>query len=228
MTDASPRTSLNAWLAERAGDPSIRLFAETTAAMRADADFIARDEDLAGAAFLEDEARAALADDSLEQAFARIDEAQALDAAAEAWRRRAGPLAGEIAALPSPVREAAIEAMRHHRWKLAGLGIQRLNLAGDAVTRAVLMRIEPGRGIASHDHEGEELTLVLTGAYHDGFSHYGAGDVSLAMPGFAHRPKADLGEVCYVLLAYRGAPKFDGLFGLAQRTVGFPTPLTKP
>jgi putative transcriptional regulator len=224
MTDAS----LNALLAERAEDPVIRLFSATTAAMRADANYVAREEDAAAAGFLEDETPAALDQASLDQVLARIERAEALDGAAEAWRRRAGPLAGEIAALPSPVREAAIEAMGHHRWKLAGRGIQRLDLMGEGATSATLMRIEPGRGVAQHDHEDEELTLVLTGAYHDGFSHYGAGDVSLAMPGFAHKPKADPGEVCYVLLAYRGAPKFDGLFGLAQRTVGFPTPLTKP
>lgn len=220
--------SLKAWLAERAEDPAIRLFSETTAAMRADADFVAHDEDLAAAAFLEDEPPAPLDDSSLERALARIDEAQALDAAAEAWRRRAGPFADEVAALPSPVREAAVKAMEGGRWHWAGLGIQRLELPTNAAMRATLMRIEPGRGVAQHDHEGEELTLLLTGAYHDGVSHYAAGDVSLAMPGFGHRPKADPGEVCYVLLAYRGAPKFDGLFGLAQRTVGFPTPLTRP
>jgi putative transcriptional regulator len=219
--------SLSAWLAERADDPSVRLFAEATAAMRADADFLARDEDAAVAAFLEDETPAMLDEGSLDHVLARIERAQGLDGAAEAWRRKAGPLADEIAALPSPVREAAIMAMDARRWTLAGLGIRRLELMSDAGTRADLMRIEPGRGVARHDHEDEELTLVLTGAYDDGFAHYGPGDVSLAQPGLAHTPKADPGEVCYVLLAYRGSPRFKGLFGVAQRTIGFPTPLTR-
>jgi hypothetical protein len=34
-------------------------------------------------------------------------------------------------------------------------------------------------------------------------------------------------DVCYVPPAYRGGPKFKGLFGLAQRRFGFPTPLGK-
>jgi hypothetical protein len=29
-----------------------------------------------------------------------------------------------------------------------------------------------------------------------------------------------------VLVAFKGAPRFKGLFGLAQRLFGFPTPLT--
>jgi putative transcriptional regulator len=88
------------------------------------------------------------------------------------------------------------------------------------------MRIEPGRGVAEHDHEDDELTLVLTGAYNDGEWAYGPGDVSLARPGFSHTPRAEPGEVCYVLVAFKGAPRFKGLFGLAQRLFGFPTPLT--
>jgi putative transcriptional regulator len=114
----------------------------------------------------------------------------------------------------------------HHRWTFAGLGIQRLPLFSDQGETAVLLRIEPGHGVADHDHEDEELTLVMTGAYHDGHAAYGPGDVSVAQPGFTHTPRAEPGAVCYALLAYRGAPKFKGLFGIAQRAFGFPTPLT--
>jgi putative transcriptional regulator len=205
---------------------AVDLFARTTFAMRADAHFVERDDDLAAAVFLAEEEPAALAADALNQVLGRIDEAEAQDRRAQDAARSTDGFAAEVAALPSPAREAALDAMADRRWEFAGLGIQRLPLLSDDGEHAVLMRITPGRGVAEHDHEDEELTLVLTGAYNDGAASYRPGDVSLARPGVIHTPRAEPGEVCYVLLAYRGAPKFKGLFGLAQRAFGFPTPLT--
>jgi putative transcriptional regulator len=206
------------------GNRAVDLLAQTTFAMRADAGFIEREDDLAAAVFLAEEEPAPLAADALDRVLGRIDQAETLDRQAKAAGREG--LGAEIAALPSPVREAALQAMaERHRWTFAGLGIQRLVLFTDQGEHAELLRIEPGHGVADHDHEDEELTLVLTGAYHDGHAAYGPGDVSVARPGFVHTPKAEPGEVCYALLAYRGAPKFKGVFGLAQRAFGFPTPL---
>jgi len=210
------------------GNRAVELLAQTTFAMRADPGFVEREDDLAAAVFLAEEEPAALAADALDQVFGRIDAAESLDRRAEATAKGRDGLTAEIAALPSPVREAALQAMaEQHRWTFAGLGIQRLALFSDRGEQAELLRIEPGHGVADHDHEDEELTLVLTGAYHDGHAAYRPGDVSVARPGFVHTPKAEPGEVCYVLLAYRGAPRFKGVFGLAQRAFGFPTPLSK-
>ena len=205
---------------------AIDLLTRTTHAMRADADFVARDDDVASGVFLGEEAPAGLAADALNRVLAEIDAGEAADAAAQSGF--AGRLHGEeLAALPPPVRDAALEALGHDAgWTFAGFGIQRLALFSDDGARAELMRIEPGRGVAEHDHEDEELTLVLTGAYNDGLAAYRPGDVSLARPGFSHTPRAEPGDVCYVLVAFKGAPKFKGVFGLAQRLFGFPTPLT--
>jgi putative transcriptional regulator len=204
---------------------AIDLLARTTFAMRADAGFVERDDDLAAAVFLADEEPAALAADALASVLDRIDAAEALDRRARAGAP--GGVRAEIAELPSPLREAVLQAMaERHRWTFAGLGIQRLILFTDGDQHAVLLRIEPGHGAADHDHEGEELTLVVTGAYHDGHAAYRPGDVSIARPGFVHTPKAEPGDVCYALLAYSGAPRFRGAIGLAQRAFGYPTPLT--
>lgn len=215
-------------LAADRGNRAMDLLARTTETMRTDAGYLERDDDLAAAVFLDDEAPAPLAADALNRAFALIDEAAGRDADAARAAQAGDAFKDEVAALPSPVREAALDALEGDgRWKFAGLGIQRLHLFGDEGAQAVLMRIEPGHGVAEHDHEADELTLVLTGAYNDGQAAYRPGDVSLAQPGFVHTPKAEPGEICYVLLAYRGAPRFKGLFGLAQRWFGFPTKLTK-
>jgi putative transcriptional regulator len=208
------------------GNRAVELVEQTTFAMRADAGFVERQDDVAAAVFLAEEAPAPMAADALDRVLGLIDAAEARDSQAKAALRGRDGMGEEITALPSPVREAALQAMaERHRWTFAGLGIQRLVLFTDQGEHAELLRIEPGHGVADHDHEDEELTLVLTGAYHDGHAAYGPGDVSVARPGFVHTPKAEPGEVCYALLAYRGAPKFKGVFGLAQRAFGFPTPL---
>ena len=209
------------------GNRAVELVEQTTFAMRADAGFVERQDDVAAAVFLAEEAPAPMAADALDRVLGLIDAAEARDSQAKAALRGRDGMGEEITALPSPVREAALQAMAdHHRWSFAGLGIQRLPLFADEGARAELLRIEPGHGVAMHDHEDEELTLVMTGAYHDGHAYYGPGDVSLARPGFTHRPRAEPGEVCYALAVSSGAPKFKGVFGLAQRAFGFPAPLT--
>ena len=220
--------SLNHYLAGRGDDPAVRLFAETTAAMRADPDYLAREDDAAAALFLAEEAPASLSEGAFEAALSRIDAEAAADHDARVVAKTADPILAEVARLPSPVREAALAALKVDRWRFGGVGIRRLPLAGRGQTQLELMRIEPGCGAASHDHGGDELTLILTGGYFDGHHHYGPGDVSLAQDGFVHAPKADPGEVCYVLAVSYGDPKFLGWIGLLQRTIGFPwTPALK-
>ena len=153
--------------------------------------------------------------------LARIEAEGAKDERAAERAAHGDPSLAEIAALPSPVREAALAALAHDHWRFGGLGIRRLPL-GLGAADCELMRIEPGHGAAPHDHDGDELTLILTGAYFDGHAHYGPGDVSLARSGFVHMPKADPGAVCYVLAVTYGPPRFKGLIGILQRLIGFP------
>jgi len=217
MTEAS----LNAFLAARADDPAIRLFADATAAMRLDAGYLTREDDLAAAAFLDAETPSDLTGDALDHVLARIEAAGAQDERAATRAAYGDPTVAEIAALPSPVREAALGALEHDRWRFGSVGLRRLPLdLGE--THCELMRIEPGHGAAPHDHDGDELTLILTGAYFDGHAHYGPGDVSLARHGFVHTPKADPGEVCYVLAVTYGEPRFKGAIGVLQKLIGFP------
>ena len=214
-------------VAGRADDPGLRLLAETTAALRADAAFVAREDDAAAATFLGAETPAGLTPAAFQAVLARIGEAEGRDSAAMAG---AGddPRRAEIAALPSPIRETALAALERGSWSFGGFGIRRLPLPVGGAGHVELMRIEPGCGAAEHDHAAEELTLILTGAYHDGFNHYAAGDLSVARPGFSHMPVADPGEICYVLAVSYGPPKFHGLFGLLQRWTGFPWTRTAP
>jgi putative transcriptional regulator len=221
MTEQSE--TLETLFAARRDDPAIRLLAETTAAMRADADYFRREDDVAGGLFLAEEAPTSLSQDAFAKALARIDADAARDRQAhERAQQSRDPRLAELQALPSPLREAALEALEHRSWTFGGFGIRRLALMIGDGTEAELMRVEPGFGAAPHDHRGEELTLIVTGAYDDGHDRYQAGDLSVTGPGFTHAPKAEKEGVCYLLAVTYGPPKFVGAFGLLQTALGFP------
>jgi putative transcriptional regulator len=216
--------SLTQVLGERGADPAIRLLADTIANLRADAAFDARAEDVTAGALLSEETPTSLEPDALKAVLAQIDAATGRDLQARS-RAAKGKWADEIATLPSPLREAALDALDHTDWQFLGFGIRRLPLRIKGGGFAELMRVEPGAGVADHDHAADELTLIVTGGYHDGHAHYGAGEVSLAQPSFIHAPKADPGEVCYLLAVTYGPAKFQGVFGWVQKLVDLlPTP----
>jgi len=62
--------------------------------------------------------------------------------------------------------------------------------------RARLLSIPRGKGAPEHDHEGDELTLVLSGSFIDGRGRYGPGDACVAEPGVVHRPRVDMDDLC--------------------------------
>jgi len=211
-------TSLSAYRATRPNDPAMDLLAQATAALRADAGFVEREDDVAAAVFLADETPDPLAMEAFDRVLAQIDAAETRDRQAIERTEGGDPIRAEIACrLPSPVREAALEALDHNRWRFAGMGIRRLPLKVQSPGHVELMRIEPGRGVARHAHGGDEVTLILTGAYFDGFERYGPGDISLAQGDFTHAPRAEPGEVCYVLAISYGSPKLKGVYGLLER-----------
>lgn len=215
------QTSIAELLDWRRANPAIDLLVRTTTALRTDSCFVQRETDLLGGEFLAEESEVVMEAGALDEVLSRIDAAQALDARAVAAEGRE-PMSAELAALPSPLREAALEALVDDRWRLGGLGIRRLILGESGEAQAELMRIEPGYGTPTHDHSAEELTLVVTGAYEDGHARYKAGDLTVAEPGFAHAPTAQPGDICYVLAVTYGPPRFLGAFGGLQRLLGFP------
>ncbi|HYE46848.1 MAG TPA: cupin domain-containing protein [Caulobacter sp.] len=211
-----------------APDAGLKLLASAAAAVRDEKP--AANENVAGV-FLEQEAPVSLAL-SADAALARIDALADLDA------RTAEPQIGKMAAgraartltelnaLPDPVREAAFAAiMAGGQFGFAGFGIRRLAIPMDSPLpgggHVDLLRIEPGAGVANHDHEGEEFTLVLTGAFDDGHATFHPGDINVGLPGFKHEPKALPGEVCFALAVSYGSARFDGSIGLLQKLTGF-------
>lgn len=91
-------------------------------------------------------------------------------------------------------------------WQRRPGGVEELFLdaISDADVEASLVRLMPGGGIPHHDHGGEELTLVLTGAFHDGHALYRAGELCSAVPGLRHRPAVEGNTPCICLTVSLG------------------------
>lgn len=208
-------------LPDPASHPGLRLMEATAAVLRGDRAPSAPSDSLGGV-FLESETPLAMAEDAADRALARIDGLQAIDSRARAAAGRAGRDLGEMLDLPDPLREAVFESMAAGRkWRFLGFGIRGLKLAIEGEGETELLRIEPGHGVAPHDHGGEEYTLVVTGAFHDGHERFGPGDVNIARPGFVHAPVAEKDEVCFALgVTLGGGARFEGAFGVFQRLTG--------
>jgi putative transcriptional regulator len=214
-------------LAEMAkAQPGLRLLLDTAAFMRDEAVFGESDlstvhADTIGGALLEQEMAVELTADALGRTMAQIDGLDQADHRAALAAKAAGQGLSEILNLPAPVRDAALNALEHSGWKFGGRGLKRLALADPTAdgVHIELLRIMPGSGSPRHDHEGDEVTLVLCGAYHDGHQRYGAGDIAIAHKGFVHQPVAEPGQVCFALAVNVGDLRFSGAVGLVQRAL---------
>ena len=191
----------------------LSLLVETQALIVPDVGARVRAAEAVSGVFLELETPAALHEEALAHVLARIE--ASAPAPAPGGPTRA--FMAEVARLPAPVRAAAFEALRARDWAFGGPGLRILDLKLPDEARVELIRIEPGFAAPRHTHAGEEYTLVLTGAYHDGLARYGVGDIARAGPDIVHRPQAEQDEVCYNLAVSEGPLLFTGFMGAAQK-----------
>ena len=87
------------------------------------------------------------------------------------------------------------------KLKWAGFGaINRARLINDEETvRASLLHIKKGGEIPTHQHNGYELTLLLSGSFSDEHGTYQKGDFILLSGDIKHSPKTDEGCLCYTV-----------------------------
>jgi len=110
------------------------------------------------------------------------------------------------------------------KWKWTGPGVATADLAWgkDGKSRLMLLRVAAGRRVPEHGHGGQELTLILSGAYRDRFGIFAAGDIADHDEDVEHQPIAEPGEDCVCLVAVDARLTFRGrlmralqpLFGL--------------
>ncbi len=230
MTNHPLGDELYAAYASGALSGPMRLLIEAQAAVDAGVESQRREAEAVAGLMLEAIEPASMKASGLDELFAVIDaeeaglgEAAVLKVGAgDAASRRAAEAAGqsmqELLDLPDAVRDQALEAGA--AWQFAGPGVRSMELMREGSAKAELIRLEPGRGVPHHGHDGREFTLVLTGAFHDGRARYARGELCAADPSTEHKPVAEEGEVCIALAVTDGPLAFTGPLGWVQRALG--------
>ena len=175
--------------------------------------------DAVGGVFLEAESPAALHTESLDDVLREIENLEQGFSSRRSTKsaRRGARRLSELAALPEPVRNIAMEALANGGWRFAAFGITTLTLVLEDNMRAELIRIEPGAGVARHDHTASEYSLVLQGAFEDAGGTFGRGDFCSRGPGDVHQPRARPGEVCFSLAVSEAPLVFGNLLDVLQK-----------
>ena len=126
---------------------------------------------------------------------------------------------GRVAA-PSPVQTPLQRILNGKsfselRWrKLApGVSVVELPLSKGAKGSLKLLSIASGMSMLEHAHGGEELTLVLQGAFKDKTGHFTVGDIADLDEDTEHCPIIDDGETCICLFATEAPSRYKTFIG---------------
>ena len=157
-----------------------------------------------------------------------LDEQEPVAMAGDAWQRLIGRLDTEVGddlvgvadatvvgadPLPQPLRDYLPGPLETLRWRNLGTAAEiELHIRAPGY-RTTLIRVRAGRMVPQHTHEGNELTVVLRGAFHDETGHYVRGDLAIADASVDHRPVADEGEDCLCLAVTDAPLRLTGRFG---------------
>lgn len=112
--------------------------------------------------------------------------------------------------LPSALHPWFGNSMRALRWRRVAPGVQRILASGISGGDLMLLRIAPGSKLPLHSHSGNELTMILDGAYDDMLGHFGPGDVADLDGETRHQPVTSPGVPCICVAATDGPLQFSG------------------
>ena len=101
------------------------------------------------------------------------------------------------------------------RWrkKAPGVAVYELPLSKNAKGSLKLLSIASGMTMLEHGHGGEELTLVLQGAFKDKVGRFARGDIADLDEDTEHCPIIEKGETCICLYATEAPSHFKTWIG---------------
>jgi putative transcriptional regulator len=109
----------------------------------------------------------------------------------------------------------------HWRKKAPGVSVVELPLSKGSKGSLKLLSIASGMSMLEHGHGGEELTLVLKGAFKDKVGRFTVGDIADLDEDTEHCPIIEEGETCICLFATEAPSRYKTLIGkLLQPFIG--------
>jgi putative transcriptional regulator len=118
--------------------------------------------------------------------------------------------------MPMPLqRLLAGQGFAQLRWrkKAPGVAVYELPLSKNAKGSLKLLSIASGMSMLEHGHGGEELTLVLQGAFKDKVGRFARGDIADLDEDTEHCPIIEEGETCICLYATEAPSHFKTFLG---------------
>ncbi|WP_370677914.1 ChrR family anti-sigma-E factor [Pleomorphomonas sp. PLEO] len=208
-----PSPELLARFAAGSLSPSAALVVESHLALCDSCAAAHRDMLALGGALIERLSPAELDARLFERTLARLDEKRPAPAPS---RRR--PVHNLGIDLPAPIAERATSGWR---WMGPGMAFARLDVPEDRRISLVLLKIAAGQRIPTHGHSGEELTLVLRGAFADEHGRVAAGDLAEEDDDTHHTPVVTGDETCICLASIEGRLRPHGLIArMATALIG--------
>jgi putative transcriptional regulator len=175
-----------------------------------------REAEALGGELLEELAVSNVTDDCRQRTFAALEQA--------AFHRLPVAAPAPLSELPVPLaRVMKVSSFGEIPWKSKAPGVAMcdVKLPSGAKGKLKLLRIGAGRAMPEHGHGGEEITLVLKGAYRDHMGRFGRGDVADLDEDIVHKPVAEAGGDCICLVALEQPTRFKSLAArLVQPFVG--------
>jgi len=128
--------------------------------------------------------------------------------------RPANTLKPRDGSLPLPLQRLVGGDVEALRWRRILPGVKEYQL-GDigGGQEACFYLIRGGKKMPAHTHGGDEVTLVLKGAFADTSGIYGQGDICIADEAIDHTPTAVPGEDCLCFAVTDAPLKLTGPIG---------------
>jgi len=128
----------------------------------------------------------------------------------------------DIEDFPRVLQRYIVKHFDSSKWKRLIAGVESWQLVkDDNDIVASLMRVEAGRVMPSHTHEGREMTLILSGSMRDRDVVYRRGDVVEADRTIRHQPQAGSDEACTCLTVVEGQVLLiNPVYRLVSRVLG--------
>jgi len=155
-----------------------------------------------GGEIINELASSEVSEDCREKTFARLDQATLHRFPRQPARQREVP--EPLAAL---LGDRPLSGLAWKR-KAPGVDIVDLALPRKESGKLFLMRIGAGRAMPEHGHGGEEMTLILEGAYTDKFGRFGVGDIADLGDDVEHQPIVEKDGPCICLVATEAPTRF--------------------
>lgn len=98
------------------------------------------------------------------------------------------------------------------KWRFLSPSVKTAPIGvGETQYELALHRLKAGGNAPTHDHRGDEITVVLLGSFSDEDGVYQPGDFMVRKPGDVHRPQAARHNECICLSVLAAPIKLAGL-----------------